>query len=102
MLAGRNTFINDMLSRAGFENASKLDRYPMLSARQIQDSNPDVIFLSSEPYPFRESHVLEIKELCPDARVLVVDGELFSWYGSRLLQTPGYIKSLANMLKSQS
>lgn len=99
MLAGKNTFIHDMLSRAGFINATELNRYPELSAGQIRETDPDVIFLSSEPYPFKESHVLEIKKICPDARVLVVDGELFSWYGSRLLQTPDYLRSLADQLK---
>lgn len=100
MLAGKNTFIDDMLSRAGFVNVINFDRYPERNAQQILESNPDVIFLSSEPYPFKESHIPEIKMLFPDVRVLIVDGELFSWYGSRLLQTPGYLRSLADQLKS--
>jgi ABC-type Fe3+-hydroxamate transport system substrate-binding protein len=96
MLAGQNTFINDILSRAGFVNAIKISRYPELNASQILHCEPDLIFLSSEPYPFEEKHIPEIKKLFPGVRIILVDGELFSWYGSRLLQTPGYLQSLAN------
>jgi ABC-type Fe3+-hydroxamate transport system substrate-binding protein len=98
MVAGRGTFINDILSRASLENFSELNRYPQLSIDQIRESRPDVIFLSSEPYPFKNDHINEMKAVCPQAKVIVVDGELFSWYGSRLLHTPAYLRSLAELL----
>ena len=97
MVAGRDTFINDILNKAGFDNFTKLNRYPKLSSDQIGESQPDIVFLSSEPYPFKDVHVEEIKIICPAAKVIIVDGEMFSWYGSRLLQTPAYLQTLAEL-----
>ncbi|MBM3401591.1 MAG: cobalamin-binding protein [Bacteroidetes bacterium] len=97
MLAGQKTFINDMLSRGGFENAIHHDRYPEISLDQLKILNPECIFLSSEPYPFQDKHVKEMKNICPDAHISIVDGEMFSWYGSRLLQSPAYISSLLRL-----
>lgn len=95
MVAGSDTFIDDMLQRAGFENVFRgLGRYPEVSTAQLAEARPSVLMLSSEPYPFSEKHIKELQELCPDARVMLVDGELFSWYGSRLLQAPAYFAEL--------
>lgn len=94
MLAGRNTFIDDMLCRAGFENVINTERYPEVTVEHLKELKPQCIFLSSEPYPFNVEHIIEIQTICPNAKVLIVDGEMFSWYGSRLLQTPDYLKSL--------
>lgn len=102
MLAGRNTFIDDIINRAGFKNVLCLERYPELSLEQIKGLKPDVIFLSSEPYPFKDKHVQEMKAIFPDSKVTIVDGELFSWYGSRLLKTPGYLKFLRHHIKTIS
>jgi ABC-type Fe3+-hydroxamate transport system substrate-binding protein len=98
MVAGRDTFINDIINQAGFNNFIDLKRYPELSFDQIRESKPDLVFLSSEPYPFKDVHVEEIKAICPAAKVMVVDGEMFSWYGSRLLHTPAYLRSLADLI----
>ncbi len=94
MLAGKNTFIDDVIKRAGLVNAVEQERYPALSASQIVDLKPDLIFLSTEPYPFKDQHLEELKEICPDTKIRLVDGELFSWYGSRLLHTSEYLKSI--------
>jgi ABC-type Fe3+-hydroxamate transport system substrate-binding protein len=95
MVAASHTFIDAMLTRCGFTNVfSHLDRYPQISEEELAEARPDYIFLSSEPYPFREKHLAQFKELCPEAIVELVDGELFSWYGSRLLHSPGYFKEL--------
>ncbi|HEY0897791.1 MAG TPA: helical backbone metal receptor [Sphingobacteriaceae bacterium] len=94
MVAGPNTFINEILQLGGWINAVSDSRYPELSESAIKKLNPDLIFLSSEPYPFKDKHVAEFKEFCPDSKVLIVDGELFSWYGSRLRHTPQYLFSL--------
>lgn len=97
MVAGRNTFIDDVLNRGGFENVITEDRYPTITAEKIVELDPKVIFLSSEPYPFQISHVNEWKMISPNAEVVIVDGEMFSWYGSRLLHTPAYLKTLADL-----
>jgi ABC-type Fe3+-hydroxamate transport system substrate-binding protein len=96
MAAGRDTFITDMLRRCGFENLAtrKEGRYPSLTAEELESLNPEVVLLSSEPYPFAERHLAEMQALLPTARVMLADGELFSWYGSRLLNSPAYFSTL--------
>lgn len=95
MAAGAGTFIHSMMDKAGFDNVfGALTRYPEVTPEMLAGAGPDVVLLSSEPYPFREKHQEEISAICPDARVLLADGELFSWYGSRLLHTPDYFKQL--------
>lgn len=95
MAAGSTTFIHDMLQRCGFENVfANTDRYPEISSEMLQKSKPEIILLSSEPYPFQEKHFQEFREICPEAKIRIVDGEMFSWYGSRLLKAPGYFQKL--------
>jgi ABC-type Fe3+-hydroxamate transport system substrate-binding protein len=95
MVAASGTFIDDMLRRAGFRNAfAGLGRYPEITPEQLARAAPAHIFLSSEPYPFGEKYVSEFQEICPAAKIQVVDGELFSWYGSRLRQSVAYFQQL--------
>lgn len=96
MVAGHGTFVNDMLARCGLVNVFDEGdaRYPEITAKELEDASPEVILLSSEPYPFQQKHIEEFKEVCPDARVELVDGEFFSWYGSRLLKAPAYFAGL--------
>lgn len=97
MVAAAGTFIDDLLQRAGFRNVfSHLSRYPEITAEQLQAAAPQQILLSSEPYPFGEKHVAEFQQLCPQASIRIVDGELFSWYGSRLRHTAAYFQSLSS------
>jgi ABC-type Fe3+-hydroxamate transport system substrate-binding protein len=92
MAAASSTFIDFILKEIGFKNVySDLQRYPELNIEQIKKASPDYILLSSEPFPFKEKHVNELKAVCPDSKILLVDGELFSWYGSRLLKAPEYL-----------
>jgi ABC-type Fe3+-hydroxamate transport system substrate-binding protein len=93
-VAGKGTFINDMLLHCGFANAFNMERYPTVSIEHLKEVNPDVVMLSSEPYPFKDKHIDEIRELLPNAQIELVDGEMFSWYGSHLLQAPAYFKNL--------
>jgi len=87
MGAASETFIDTMLGKIGLTNTLQhYVRYPELDDMQIAELNPDIIFLSSEPYPFKAEHINELKSLCPEAKILLVDGEMFSWYGSRLFQ----------------
>jgi ABC-type Fe3+-hydroxamate transport system substrate-binding protein len=94
MAAGNDTFIGDMLNRCGFNNVAAGNRYPEMSAAQIKEANPAEILLSSEPYPFKHVHIAELQELCPQACIRLVDGELFSWYGSRLVKSAAYFNGL--------
>jgi len=90
MAAGKNTFIDDVLLANGMTNVIKEERYPVLILEQLKTSNCELILLSSEPYPFAEKHILEIQEAVPNAKVMLVDGEMFSWYGSRLVKAVQY------------
>lgn len=95
MVAAAGTFIDDLLGRAGFANVfGALGRYPEITPEQLAAAAPRRILLSSEPFPFREKHVAEFRALCPGARVDIVDGELFSWYGSRLRHAAAYLSRL--------
>jgi len=95
MTVGGDTFINSMLELAEIDNCFKNQlRYPEISEDDIKKANPDVMLLSSEPYPFKEKHVEELKRICPQAKIKLVDGELFSWYGSRLLKSADYFEKL--------
>ena len=100
MVAASNTFIDEMLEAAGFKNAFKeLRRYPVIAADELKKAEPDFILLSSEPYPFNEKHFKEFQEIVPGKKIVLVDGEIFSWYGSRLLLAPDYFNSLKNQLE---
>ena len=101
MVVGGDTFIDDMLARCGFENLFREGngRYPQLTPADIAAANLDLILLSSEPFPFAAKHQQAIAAEFPDVRVELVDGELFSWYGSRLLKTVSYLKSLIDHIE---
>ncbi len=84
MGAARGTYIDAVLTRLGFRNLlADQTRYPELDMVQLRARHPQFVLLSSEPYPFTTAHVAEVQKLFPEATVLCVDGELFSWYGVR-------------------
>lgn len=99
MCAGTHTFISDMLDRCGLQNIAPDARYPELTEQDIIDLQPDLILLSSEPYPFSEKHATHFRKILPYAEIKCVDGEMFSWYGSRLLKAPGYFNTLLTELR---
>jgi ABC-type Fe3+-hydroxamate transport system substrate-binding protein len=95
MVAAGGTFIDDMLARAGFVNVfASQQRYPEVSAEQLATVAPQIILLSSEPYPFAAKHIADFQQICPPANIHIVDGELFSWYGSRLQHSAAYFAEL--------
>lgn len=98
MLAGKNTFIDDILTINGLRNVIGQERYPIVDINELAVMKPDLIFLSSEPYPFNEAHLEEIRATVPGAKVMLVDGEMFSWYGSRLVKAVQYLFQLQKEL----
>jgi ABC-type Fe3+-hydroxamate transport system substrate-binding protein len=96
MAAGQATFIGSMLQGMGLKNvlSKPAERYPQLSINDIKKLNPQVIFLSTEPFPFKQKHISELQKLLPNCIIMLVDGEPFSWYGSRLLQSASYFNQL--------
>jgi ABC-type Fe3+-hydroxamate transport system substrate-binding protein len=95
MSVGNDTFIHHIITAAGWENVfSDKERYPEITDKMLAHSGAEFVLLSSEPFPFSEKHVAEYQLILPHAQILLVDGEMFSWYGSRLLNAPEYIGQL--------
>lgn len=91
MTVGSDTFIHKILSEIGFENIFKdKTRYPEITAEDLAEA--DVIMLSSEPFPFKEKHIEELKTVYPDKKIMIVDGEAFSWYGTHIAKCEHYFK----------
>jgi len=91
MTVGHDTFIHSMLKWAGFENIfSGKTRYPEITIRELRDSNCQLLLLSSEPFPFKQKHIDELQKELPGVIIILVDGEMFSWYGSRLQYAGSY------------
>jgi ABC-type Fe3+-hydroxamate transport system substrate-binding protein len=106
MSVGSDTFIHQMLGVAGFENVfADKNRYPEITMEDLKEKAPQFVLLSSEPFPFRQKHVDELQEQLSSApkeslrtKIILVDGEMFSWYGSRLLKAPEYFSELFQKL----
>jgi len=91
MTVGSDTFIHKILSEIGFENIFKdQTRYPEITAEDLAEA--DVIMLSSEPFPFKEKHIEELKTVYPNKKIMIVDGEAFSWYGTHIAKCEHYFK----------
>lgn len=98
MAAGKNTFINELLELNKFENifAGKNQRYPEILINEL--NNAELILLSTEPFPFNQSHVDYLNKELGNKKIQLVDGEYFSWYGSRLIKSFDYFKKLQSTL----
>jgi ABC-type Fe3+-hydroxamate transport system substrate-binding protein len=90
-VAGKATFIDNMLTKCGFQNCCVETRYPEW---KNQFEIPELVLLSSEPYPFKEKHLATFQRKFPSAKIMFVNGEYFSWYGSRLRLAPDYFQQL--------
>lgn len=96
MTVGSDTFIHDVLSKIGFQNIfSDQTRYPEIALSDLQEA--EYIFLSTEPYPFKQKHVKEFKAEFPSKKIILVDGEAFSWFGTHLAKKAEYLQHLAKL-----
>lgn len=95
MLTGDATFINAMMQEAGLQNVvqNHKDRYPAITLEELSELKPEVVLLSSEPYAFTTGDLNEIAPYFPDSKLRIVDGELFSWYGSRMIKALKYFNT---------
>lgn len=98
MAAGTDTYISEMMSLCGLVNVlndtgDRGLRYPSLTVEDIKQLNPELILFSSEPYPFNPDQIRELEQESGIAGKYV-DGELFSWYGSRILHSLDEMKRL--------
>lgn len=95
MSVGHDTFISNVIHTIGWKNVlADKSRYPEITLEELKAYAPELVLLSSEPFPFKEKHIAEVKAALPDAEVKLVDGEMFSWYGSRLKEAVGYLQQL--------
>lgn len=104
MAAGTDTFISAMMQKIGLKNVLEYLgdrglRYPRLDASEMEALRPDFILLSSEPYPFKASDVMETEALA-HRKALLVDGEAFSWYGSRMLKSISILNGAAGLMNA--
>jgi ABC-type Fe3+-hydroxamate transport system substrate-binding protein len=103
MTIGGDTFINDMLIHASLQNIfADTKRYPEITVAQLRTKNCGLVLLSSEPYPFKQKHIDELQEQLPGVKIILVDGEMFSWYGSRMLEAAAYLNSLSFDVRRES
>lgn len=101
MVAGSPTFINVLMALNKFENmyANQLDRYPEINLQKMpEEGNPTLVLLSSEPFPFKEEQAIAIQQVLPQVKIIFVDGEMFSWYGSRLVKAMNYFKKMQEVI----
>ncbi|WP_300568123.1 helical backbone metal receptor [Flavobacterium sp.] len=100
MVAGGDNFINELLKLNKFQNIYDNNpkyegRYPEIIIQKMQiQGDPELILLSSEPFPFKDEHAFELGRHTHHATTVFVDGEMFSWYGSRLVKAFDYFKKL--------
>ena len=98
MTVGSDTFIHAILDKIGFENIFKdQKRYPVITVDEMKSA--DFIFLSSEPFPFQQKHIDELQKQIPESKIILVDGEAFSWYGTHLAKCGNYFKTLVENCK---
>ena len=91
MVAGGDTFIDHLLQINHFENLfAETPRYPEVDLNRLAEA--DLVLLSSEPFPFQEKHIREVAKFVDPKKIKLVDGEFFSWYGSRLEKAFRYFK----------
>jgi ABC-type Fe3+-hydroxamate transport system substrate-binding protein len=105
MTVGGDTFIHDVMTRGGFVNPfGDHTRYPEVSLETIVDAEPDVVLCSSEPFPFhqKDRFTADLRDAMGATPVRIVDGQVFSWYGSRLLSTSRALRRLHASLGSRT
>ena len=100
MVAGGDTYISDMLDKAGFKNVfDDHTRYPVVTPAALKEAEIDYIFLSSEPFPFKSKDIAHFEAITSHTKATLVDGTMFSWYGSRLIKVPTYLLNLRRELQ---
>lgn len=97
MTIGGDTFINEILEKIGFENIFKEQkRYPEINLEELKAA--DYLFLSTEPFPFNENHVKDLQKNFPEKKIILVDGEAFSWFGSHIGEYENYYQTLGDRI----
>lgn len=101
MVSGNETYIGNVLEVMGLNNSSPISeaRYPQLSLEDITDKAPQILLLSSEPYSYSTKEAHELASKLPNTIVKIVDGEMFTWYGSRMEPALRYFNKLISEIE---
>ncbi|MBQ5942353.1 helical backbone metal receptor [Massilia sp. AB1] len=101
MSASKDTYIAAMLAELGWRIPELGEaRYPRFEWSQALVDQLDAVLLSTEPYRFTEAHADALEKQI-GIPVLLVDGEMMSWYGSRALAGVRYLRELRGMLDGE-
>lgn len=94
MSVAPQTYIAQMLALFNWQTVPVTPdvRYPTIALADYA-GQIDRVLLSSEPYPFRERHIAEIRAAIPGVPVQLIDGEMTSWYGSRAIAALDYLRA---------
>lgn len=91
MTVARDTYISRMLALVNWHTMPDVQggergagRYPTIKFSEALMAQVDAVLLSSEPYRFGENHA-DALERQIGKPVLLIDGEMTSWYGSRAI-----------------
>ena len=99
---GGDTFISYLLQQVGLYNVYSLQlRYPTITISDIKNIEFEYLLLSTEPYPFKQKHVAELQHILPHKNIHIINGEMCSWYGSRLLLAAEYLQAFKKNLNAQ-
>lgn len=103
MSVNADTYASNLLVLAGGENvfSERLDRYPELTLSELQKARVDAVFLATEPFPFELKHAAELARLTgiSESAMLIADGELLSWHGSRSTRGLDYAEHIVRTVR---
>jgi ABC-type Fe3+-hydroxamate transport system substrate-binding protein len=99
MAVSGDTYIARMLAELGWRVPDLgAARYPRFEWSAELVDGLDAVLLSTEPYRFTEAHA-DALERQLGKPVLLVDGEMMSWYGSRALAGLRYLREVRALLE---
>lgn len=105
MTVSRDTYISQTLGLVDWHTLpdERSERYPEVDLKGMAMQEADLVLLSSEPLPFKERHLDELRRItdCSGKRLALVDGTMTGWYGSRAIQGLGYLRQLARELSGE-
>jgi ABC-type Fe3+-hydroxamate transport system substrate-binding protein len=107
MSVSADTYIARMLGELGWQVPALLAqlpdaaRYPRFVWTDALAAGLDAVLLSSEPYRFTEAHADALEKQI-GIPVVLVDGEMMSWYGSRALAGLRYLHTVREMVEGRA
>ncbi len=98
MTVSQDTYISQMLNLINWHSLGHDEnrRYPEVPSTSDSIEKADLILFATEPFPFKDENLKEFSQEHPEikAELKIVDGEVFSWYGSRSIQSLRLLKQM--------